>query len=344
MLRSDHPRSDFAGLLKEPGKIQPDDVRYFRGEVFRDGVVSQAEAEALFSLNTGVSQKCPEWDAYFVEAISAYVVEQAEPRGHVSHANAQWLVDSIARDSRVEPANELELVVKILDRSHSSPELLVGFALQMVSRAVLDGEGPLASGRTLAPGLIGEAEVELLRRILHAYGGEAGISISRTEAEILFDLNQRTEGADNHPAWRELFVKAIGNYLMAAATDRAPSRAEAIAREEWLQDTDIDVAATLKGAFFGFGELFSKSFLADAFDSAHQQVEKAWAVRNARMEAAIAESEAVTDAEADWLIEKLNADGLINANERELLVFIRGVSSEVSPALDSVFEKSAVSR
>ncbi|HSO46385.1 MAG TPA: hypothetical protein VLQ68_00505, partial [Rhizobiaceae bacterium] len=243
-----------------------------------------------------------------------------------------------------EPANELELVVKILDRSHSSPELLVGFALNMVSRAVVDGEGPLASGGTLAKGVINEAEVELLRRILYAYGGEAGISISRTEAEILFDLNQRTEGADNHPAWRELFVKAIGNYLMAAATDRAPSRAEAIAREEWLENTDTDVAATLKGAFFGVGELFSKAFLADAFDSAHQQVEKAWAARNARMEASIAESEKVTDTEADWLIEKLNADGLINENERALLAFIRRVSPQVSPALESVFEKNAVSR
>ncbi len=343
MLRTEHPRTDFAGLLKEPGKIQPDDVRYFRGEVFRDGVVSQAEAEALFSMNTGVSQKCREWDDYFVEALSVYVVEQAEPRGYVSHANAQWVIDSISRDSRVEPANELELVVKILDKSQSSPELLVGFALQMVCRAVLDGEGPLASG-SLERGVINEAEVELLRRILYAYGGEAGISISRTEAEILFELNQRTEGADNHPAWRELFVKAIGNYLMAAATDRAPSRVEAIAREEWLENTDTDVAATLKGAFFGVGELFSKAFLADAFDSAHQQVEKAWAARNARMEASITESEKVTDTEADWLIEKLNADGLINENERALLAFIRRTSPQVSPALESIFEKNAASR
>ncbi len=70
----------FAGLLKEPGRIQPDDVRYFRGEVFRDGVISHAEAEALFAMNAGVAEKCPEWNEYFVEAITQFVVDQAEPR------------------------------------------------------------------------------------------------------------------------------------------------------------------------------------------------------------------------------------------------------------------------
>lgn len=314
-----HSGTDFAGLLKEPGRIQPDDVRYFRTEVFRDGVVSQAEAEALFAMNGAVPVKCPEWNEYFVEALAQFVVEQVEPRGYVSVDNAQWLIESISRDGRVEPANELELLVKILDRSQSSPELLVGFALKMVTRAVLEGHGPLASGGRLAPGIINEAEVELMRRILFAYGGESGISISRTEAEILFDLNDRTADADNHPAWRELFVKAIGNYLMAAATDRAPSRLEAIAREEWLADTDTDVAGTIKGAFFGMGELFSRAFLSDTYDSAHRQVEKAWAVRNARMEKAMAQAEQITDTEADWLIEKLKKDGVINENERSLV-------------------------
>ena len=337
-------RTDFAGLLKEPGQISPDDVRYFRSDVFRDGVVSPAEAEALFAMNAGVADKCPEWDAYFVEALTIYIVDQAEPRGYVTNANAQWLIDCIARDGRVEPSNELELLVSILDRSQSSPELLVGFALQIVTRAVLEGEGPLASGRVLHKGVIGEAEVELIRRILYAYGGEGGASISRTEAEILFDLNDRTWEADNHPAWRELFVKAIGNYLMAAATDRAPPRMEALAREAWLEDTTPDVAGTLVGAFASVGKLFSQAFFEDAFVSAHRQTEKAFAARNARIEAQIAQAEAVTDTEAEWLIEKMNKDGLINENERALLAFIRHNTGSVSPSLELFMEQNAASR
>ena len=336
-------QTGFAGLLKEPGQISADDVRYFRSDVFRDGVVSPSEAEAIFALNAGVASKCPEWDAYFVEALTQYVVDEAEPRGYVTNDDAQWLIGCITRDGRVEPANELELLVKILDRAKSSPELLVGFALQVVTRAVLEGEGPLASGRLLQRGVIGEAEVELIRRILYAYGGDAGISISRTEAEILFDLNDRTWEADNHPAWRELFVKAIGNYLMAAATERASPRTEALAREEWLQDTGADVSSTLAGAFTGMGKMFSQSFWEDAFVTAHRQTEKAWAVRNARMQAQIAEAEKIGDAEADWLIDKLNKDGLIEENERALLAFIRNNSGNIAPALDSIMEQAAAS-
>ncbi len=332
---------DFSGLLEVPGQIGPADVLYFRQEVFRDGVVSQPEAEAILAMNASVAEKCAEWHEFFVEAISDYVVQQAEPRGYVSMANGEWLIECISADGRVESANELELLVKVLDKSHSSPEILVGFALNEVARAVLEGEGPLSRGGYLVPGVIGAGEVELIRRVLYAYGGHSGISISRTEAEILFDLNDRTAAVENDPAWRELFVKAIANYLMAAATDRAPSRAEAIIREEWLEDTDTDVGETLLGAVRGLGELLSRSFFDDLFDSAQQQVEKAWAERNARYEAAIRESETISDVEAEWLIDQLVRDGVIHDNEKALLAFIRRESPDIHPTLTPWLEKNA---
>lgn len=340
---TDQALGDFAGLLETPGSITPRDVLYFRREVFRDGIVSRAEALAVLALNSGVAGKSPEWNEYFVEALSLYVVEQAEPRGFVSLANGQWLIDCLSKDGRIEAANELELLIKVLDRASHSPELLVGFTLQIIARAVLEGVGPLADGRQWQKGVINEPEVELIRRVLCAYGGQSGISISRTEAEILFDLNDRSSAPDNHPAWRELFVKAIANYLMAAATDRAPSREEAIAREEWLENDESNVVETLKGAFAGFGELFSKAFLTDVFDGAHEQVEKAWALRTGRMQAAIAGSEKICDIEAEWLIEKLNNDGIIHDNEKVLLDFIRRNSPSVAPKLSEVLERNAVS-
>jgi hypothetical protein len=334
--------NQFAGLLRNPEAITPEDVAYFRHEVFSDGVVSRQEAEAVLSLNNGIQAKCPEWDEYFVEALADYLVDHAEPRGHVSHANAEWLIEFMTRDGRLEPTNELELVVKAMEKAETSPELLVGFALNVVAKAALDGAGPLASGRLLEPGRIGEGEVELIRRVLFAYGGNKGISISRTEAEILFDLNDRTKDADNHPSWRELFVKAIANYLMAVATERQPPRIEAITPETWMEKPDTNVSETVAGAVRGFGEMFSKAFLVGLFDSAHEQSEKAWAERNARMEAAMAEAEQVSDVEADWLIEKLNADGVISNNEKALLAFIRSNGGRVSEKLESAFEQNLV--
>lgn len=334
------PAGRFAELIERPGMIGPRDVRHLRGEVFRDGLVSFAEAEAVFALDTAATQKCPAWTVFFVEALTDFIVNQAEPRGYVSLANAQWLIDRVSHDGHLDTVTELELLVKVLDRAQSSPDMLVRFVITEIGRAVLEGEGPLACGRRLAVGAIGEAEVELIRRVLYAFGGEAGISISRTEAEIMFDLNDRSIQADNHPAWGELFVKAIANYLMAAASYQAPPRAVALAREEWLEDDSIDIRGTIIGAFAGLGQMFTQGFFDDVVD-AHQQIERAWAERNRRVEVAEAAAAIVGEDEADWLIDRLSRDGIVHDNERALLSFIRRHSPDIHPRLKPWLEKSA---
>lgn len=334
-------RPDFAGLLETPGRITPADVLYFRHEVFRDGVVSRSEADAIFAMNDTVAEKCAEWIDFYVEALAEYVVNEEEPRGYVSTDKAEWLIARVSHDGHIDAASELELLVKVLDRARSSPEALVGFALREVVRAVVDGQGPLACADGRIPRVISEADVELLRRILYAFGGDSGISISRTEADILFDLNERADPNESHPVWRELFVKAVANYLMAVATERPLSRAEALVREEWLDDTGANVDGVLLGALRGFGELLSRSFLDDLLDGAHAQIEKAWAERNARMEAAMASAERIDDIEAEWLIDKLCGDGVIDSNERGLLDFIRRESPHVSATLQPLMDKVA---
>ena len=52
-----------------------------RREVFSDGVVGKPEAEALVALNAMVIDQSAEWNEFFVEALSDYVVHQAKPEG-----------------------------------------------------------------------------------------------------------------------------------------------------------------------------------------------------------------------------------------------------------------------
>ena len=102
-------------------------------------------------------------------------------------------------------------------KPRSSPSQLCVYALEQVAHAVVDGKGPLMLGGALVPGLIAKAEVELLRRILHAHGGDGNIAITRAEAEVLFRINERTAQAKNDPSWNDLFVKAIANFVMCSA-------------------------------------------------------------------------------------------------------------------------------
>ena len=47
--------------LAEKGRITADDVRLLRGEVFRDGVVTRAEAESLIALHSSCTDRCADW-------------------------------------------------------------------------------------------------------------------------------------------------------------------------------------------------------------------------------------------------------------------------------------------
>ncbi len=136
-----------AGLTGK-GRITADDVQLLRGEVFRDGIVTRAEAESLFALHASCHDQSADWPRFFVEAVTDYIVHQEKPHGYISEDNADWLVRAISRDGIVDTAVEMELLVTVLEKAKSSPERLSAYALEQVALAVIDGEGPLAGSRT----------------------------------------------------------------------------------------------------------------------------------------------------------------------------------------------------
>ncbi len=323
-----------AGLVSK-GRITPDDVLMLRRDVFKDGVVSRAEAEALFATDMSCKDKCAEWSEFFVEAISDYLVNQEAPQGYVSEENAAWLVRAISRDGVVDNRTEMELLVKVIEKAASAPDTLSAFALKQVAMAVIDGAGPLANGRKLTPGAIGEAETEMLRRVLYGFSSQGGMTISRAEAEVLFDLNDRTIEAANHPSWSELFVKAITCYLMATSGYRAPSREEAFARARWLDDTSVSVGGFCTRMFAGG----LKNFM-DAIGSSNG-VEQAYADKNAAAAQESRITEQVSDEEARWLAGRIGRDGVLHENEKALLRYLKQESPHLHPELEPLLAKVA---
>ncbi|RST83923.1 hypothetical protein EJC49_21585 [Aquibium carbonis] len=314
------------------GGIVAKDVARLRAEIFSDGLVSRAEAERLLSLDGKAVSTCMEWTVFLVEAVSDYLVHQEVPPGYVSDANAAWLITAAGTAS---PANELEVLIGVLERARTSPARLSAHALERVADVVVDGVLRMPDGRHLVPGVIGKAEVDLLRRILYAFGGGAGIGISREEAEVLFDLNDRTAGAPNHPEWTELFVKAMANFVMCASGYTPPSREEALRHETFLDDTSIDVA----GFFRSMASAGARGIL-DAY-RASSGLEEAWRLRNGERAAADAKAEAIDAAEAEWLVNRITRDGTVHDNEKALLAFIGRESRMIHPSIRALIDKVA---
>jgi hypothetical protein len=320
--------------IKARGSIKDADVLKLRRNYYEDGRITAEEADTIFALNDACPVQDPAWADCFVETITDYLVEQAEPEGYLTAENADWLIARIAKHGRVETKTELELLISVLDKARWAPQSLVRFALDQVRDAVINGTGPLRSGKTLEPGVVTEGDVDILRRILYSFGGDGNIAITQPEAEVLFEIDAATAGADNHPAWRDLFVKAIANCVMAASGYAAPPREVALARDAWLDRRgDLSLEASLGGMAVGLKNLFGAY--------REQSDEELAIARLSKQKVEIITHEAVTAAEASWLAQRIGRDGILSPNERALLMFLKAESRAMHPSLQDLVDKAA---
>ena len=319
--------------IRARGAITDADVLALRRAYYNDGIIDGAEAETLFALNDSCPLQDPTWGDCFVEMLTDYVVNQARPEGYVTIENAEWLVSRISKDGSVDSRTELELLVNVLDKARWSPQSLVTFALEQVKRAVIEGTGPLRAGKTLAAGCINDAEVELLKRILYAFGGDGNIAITRSEAAMLFDINDATQSGDNAEGWQDLFVKAIANCVMAASGYATPSREQALAREAWLASRgDLSLGNIIGG--------INRSSASGIFGAYREQSAEERAIAALeRQKVEIVTAEEVTVVEAKWLADRINRDGKTTPNEIAFLTFLADNSPKIAPELEALIER-----
>jgi hypothetical protein len=324
--------SQLAAFIQR-GRVDMRDVMDMRQSVFANGVLCKDEAISLLAVHANCTDKCPEWDEFFVEALSDFLVGNVEPAGYVNEKQAKWLMSAISRGGQVASRTELELLITVLEKSKRSPEALSAFALSQVADAIFDHKGPLAD-QNRRQGVITARDVEMLRRTLYAYGGEGSVGITKSEAEVLFLLNDKSIETENDPAWSDLFVKAIANYMMAVSSYAVPTRQEALRREEWLNRQGETRSFFTRMMADGLKGIMT-AYLAPASNEA------AFARRNAAYEKDVQIAEEVTQSEAHWLVERINKDGYIRANEKMLLAFLKAESQKIHPELQPLLDMVA---
>jgi hypothetical protein len=308
------PLYDQIARLRATGLITAEDVLDLRGIVYADGIVEMAEAEAIMSLNQICAEHVPEWEAFFVETMLDYVVHQQKPAGYVDGAKAEWLMTHLDRDGKLDGLCELELLIRVLEVANDAPASLKTYVLAQIEAAVLTGEGPTRNGQ-LEKGVINATEVALLRRLIFAASGEDAIVVGADEAEMLFRLKAATLGAHNDPAWTDLFVRGVGNHLMAHRHYQALTREDQLKADAWVADTSVNLTR-FAGRIFGRRQ--------SALGATHTQIE-------ARHSEAQALSDAkVTKGEKTWLNDHIDADGQTDPLEAALLAFIAREQAEAA--------------
>lgn len=317
------------------GSIRDVDVLRLRNAFYVDGEISAAEADTLFQLNEVCSVQDPSWHTFFVEAVTDYLVNQAEPEGYLMADDANKLIARVSKDGRVARKTELDLIVNVLDKARWSPVSLSQFALSQIKRAVVEGDGPLRAGQVAEKGKITEPEVELVRRILYAFGGDGNIAVTRPEAEVLFDINDAIANPEANQAWTDLFVKALANVLMAASGQAVPTREEAMRRDAWLERRGEASPQSLLAAMV--------SLSLDAVRSAYQEqsTEERALARLEHQRIEIITNEPITRVEAGWLCERIGRDGRLTPNEAALIAYLKKESPNIHPDLQAAVERLA---
>jgi uncharacterized tellurite resistance protein B-like protein len=90
------------------GVIDEVEVKQLREMLYADGKIDREEADFLFELNDAVSGKAnhSDWETLFVEAISAYLLED----GEIDTDEAQWLLAKIQGDGQLDKTEKALLV------------------------------------------------------------------------------------------------------------------------------------------------------------------------------------------------------------------------------------------
>lgn len=298
------------------GILSAEEILELRRAGWADGRIDADEAERLFAANDACTEPDAEWCDFFVEALSSFVINMAEPTGYVTDDMGDALISRIDRDGRVGSQAELELLVTVFERAHSIPERLKAYALTQVEQAVLHGDGPTRDG-ALDPGGINAGECALLRRLIFAPGGDRSVAVSRREAEMLFRIKDQTLYEVNAPEWEELFVQGVANYLFAFGGDEPLDQARAAELEAFMTREGAGLGGFLTRMFTSKPEF--RSTFASLLDLGPH---------GAEVNAYGDEASQLSPDESHWLSDMLDADEELDPLEKALLAWIASETGE----------------
>jgi len=279
------------------------EVLDIRRKVMAPEKVAKHDAEALMKLNEQLSTPTEAWKSLFTDAIVDYVVDTSASAGYlVTDFKAKWLTRAIDADHHLDPETEFSLLVKILNKANIISSHLEVYMLKMVKDAVLHD------------GRVSAEDVQMLRRIMYSVGGQGGIDISRQEAEVIYDIHDGTAHADNHDSWGDMFSKMMACYMMAGMSSLEVDENWAVSRDVWLNtETKWGKAKEENEAPVPF--ILDRDLQSSLED--------------------------ITEEEAFWLIERINADERLTPSEAKMLMYLKQECPNLHSTLNE-FIKSEV--
>jgi hypothetical protein len=198
------------------------DVGLLRRHSFPEGVRTAGDIVAMMAIEGSCPEKCPEWNAFFVEQLTDFIVHRTYPHGSLDAVNVAWIVRMFTTGGVVNSALELELLLHVMEVSSHVPEELRVLALDQLRLAITDDVGGYRMSRAVDRKGITRQDVDYVMRILKNSSHRGTIEITPAEHAVLQRIDAETPPGADHPRWAK---------IMAALRIRDP----APARSRWLR-------------------------------------------------------------------------------------------------------------
>ena len=117
--------SELKKSILADGAIDEAEVKQLREVLYADGKIDKEEAEFLFELNDAVSgnDNSPAWEAFFIEAITSFLLEDETSPGEIDDDEAKWLLAKIQGDGQLDKT-ERALLNNLKAKAKVFPKIL----------------------------------------------------------------------------------------------------------------------------------------------------------------------------------------------------------------------------
>ncbi|WP_423340790.1 hypothetical protein [Rhizobium sp. HT1-10] len=193
-----------AWILAGKSRLSAEDVMTLRRVSFSDGIRTSEDAALLLAIHHSCPEKCDEWDAFFIEALTDFAVNRTLPQGSLNDVNVAWLVQVLSSDGVIHSPTDFEVLMHVIETSSNVPASLSAFAIDQVRYALTDGIGAYRHLRVFDSRGVTRHDVDFMRYVLRSSTGKSGIILSESEIDALERIDQATVAYANDAQWAEL--------------------------------------------------------------------------------------------------------------------------------------------
>ena len=187
-------------------KIGSEDVKFLREKFYPVGLSSDEDAMIMMALQNSCPETCDDWQDFFVESLSNFIISHVPPHGELSESKAAWMKRMLSAGGVLRSPLEVKCLMRAIDISVSLPETLSCLALEQLRLAMVEHRGGYAAMRpTSRPGIT-RYDLDFLNRILVNRLFKNGQPLTDRELDIISSIDQAVAHTFNDPAWRSLMM------------------------------------------------------------------------------------------------------------------------------------------